>query len=66
MASRPLWRGLVPLAVIVSVEDKADSRAGSRLEVLGTARDHKGVGQGAVGAAGRQSAAQFGFPTVLP
>jgi len=50
----------------VSVQDKADSRAGFRFNVLGMAQDHKGVGQGAVGAAERWSAAQFGFPTVLP
>ncbi len=66
VARLQVWGPGATRAVIVSVEDKADGGTGFRFDVLGTARDHKGVGQGAVGAAERLSAARFGFPSVLP
>lgn len=66
VARLQVWGPGATRAVIVSVESAADGDAEFRFEVLGTAREQKGAGQGAIGAAERWSAAQFGFPSVLP
>jgi hypothetical protein len=66
VARLQVWGPGAMRAVIVSVEDRPDGRAQFHFDVLAAPREQKGAGQGSPGAPERRSAAQFGFPSVLP